>query len=217
MNTLRSLQKDSHLEQWAKSLFGVGVFLFCLATFKLALGASTYTFNLTVNAGTLSVDVVDASGVSVASPAVTFASVTTGFTVATSTGTLGTSSEKIRVSNPTQTATWSLTFAPTGTQALWFANGNTFGYKSADHSTGTMDVDPSTGTLAGVSGCSTSNVSLGSAGYFSPTSQSRTLASASSGAATFCQWDLTGVTIKQEVPSSQSSGSYQIGMTVTVS
>lgn len=217
MESLQVLKRDAFFEYLARYLLVIGVILAAFAAFNVAFGSSTSTFSQTIAAGTLSVDIVDANGTTVSSPSVSFPSYTSSFSVGTSTATFGTSSERVRVSNPTATAVWSLSFAPTGTQAIWYSGASNYGYKSADHSTGTMKVDPSVGTLAGVNSCATTNVSLGSATYFSPTTQSITLASAASGAATFCQWDLTGVSVKQEIPASQSSGTYNLGMTVTVS
>ena len=214
--SFKQLQK---VEKIAENILVLGIILVGLAVFGSVWAASTSTFSQSITAGTLSVDIVDAAGDSVGSPSVSFPSYSFSYAVGTSTATFGTASEKMRVSNPTLTDTWSLSFAPTGTQAIWYktTGGASYTYKDADHLTGTMEVDPNAGTVTGVNGCSTSNISKGSATYFSPSTESVTLLTASAGAQTSCQWDFTGVTIDQEIPASQEAGTYQLGMTLTAS
>lgn len=209
--------KPKIIKNLAENLIFLGIAFLFLGSVSVVWAASTSTFSQTITVGTLSVDIVDANGSSVGSPSVSFPSYSFSYDVGTSTATFGAASQKVRVSNPTLTDTWSLTIAPTTTQGVWYTAASTYGYKSHDHTTGTMQVDPSIGTLSGVSGCSTSNVSKGSESYFSPTLESVTLLTASAGAATSCRWDFTGVEINQEIPAGQAAGSYQIGMTVTVS
>lgn len=201
---------------------------FYLSAF-IVTAASNTTLSQTISAGTLSVDIVDANGTTVGSPSVTFGGMSFSFSSATTTGTFGTSSEKVRLANPTGTATWSVTLAATsGATATWSDGGtNTMDFNdpaysedAADTDTkgGRLAVDPSGGTIAGVSGCSTSNVSLGSSSAFNEgVTNSVTLFSASASAATFCRWDLTGVGLTQSVPASQPGAVYTLGLTLTAS
>ena len=189
--------------------------------------SSDPTFNQTINAGSLSVDIVDGSGNTVGSPSVTFGAVDYSFDNQDGTGTLGTASEKIRTYNPTSTETWTVNIAGSATTALWTSGGNTYdfndgsGYSDgadSDSKGGQMTVDPSGGTLAGVSGCSTSNVSKGASDAFVEGSvNSIDLMSASAGAATFCRWDLTGVSLTQGIPGGTPAGAYSLDMTLTIS
>ena len=58
---------------------GLLVGVFALTSAAGVYAASTSNFTLTVNPGTLTVDIVDAAYVSVASPSVTLGAVTAGF------------------------------------------------------------------------------------------------------------------------------------------
>ena len=193
-----------------------GLLLIGLGVFGFVWASSTSTFSQSISAGTLSVDIVNGSGASVGSPSVSFPSYSFSFDLGTSTATLGTGSEAIRVSNPTTNAAWTLTLAPTSTAGHWYSGTAEYDWKSNDHSGGAMQIDPTGGTIAGVGSCSESDVDKGSKTYFSSGTLSVTILS-STAAATSCRWDFTGVEIKQEIPASQPAGSYQIGMNVTVS
>lgn len=185
---------------------------------------------ITVTAGSLTVDIVDASGTAVASPSVTFSALNYAFESQTSTGTLGVSSQRIRVSNTTATATWTLTIAATsGATALWSAGTPRYDYNDAsgatdgsdsDSSGGRLTIDPSVGTVTAVSPCtSTAGITRGSSASYSETSpvvSSITLLSASSSASTSCTWDFTGVSLSQSIPASQATGTYTISLTLTV-
>jgi hypothetical protein len=170
-----------------------------------------------ITAGTLSVDIVDADGVSVASPSVAFESKAFSFDAQNATATLGVASEKIRLSNPTATATWSVSMAATdGVSAVWDTGTLDYPYNAASADDGRLSVNFTGGNIAGVDGCSTNNVSLGSpAFYLAGTTNSIDLMSASAGAAIGCRWDLTGVGLEQRIPASQAPGNYSINMTIT--
>lgn len=183
-----------------------------------------------VSSGSLSVDIVDGAGSPVASPSVTFSALNYSFSSQTSTGTLGTASEKIRVSNTTATATWTLTIAATsGATALWSAGTPKYDYNDAsgasdgsdtDSYGGQLTMNPSAGTVSAVSPCnSTADITKGSSNSFSETApvvSSITLLSAGASASTNCSWDFTGVSLSQAVPSSQTTGTYTISFTLTV-
>lgn len=193
-----------------------------------AYAATTPQLNQTISDGARSVDIVDAGGSPVASPTANFGALTFSFDTqdATSTG-IFTASQKIRVSNPTSTATWSVNIAGSAPTALWTAGGNTYDFNDSsgytdgadtDSKGGQMTIDPSGATIAGVSGCSTSNVTAGASDSFiETTNNSIDLFSGASGAATYCRWDLTGVNLTQKIPAGQPSGSYALSMTITVS
>jgi hypothetical protein len=200
--------------------------------FGVLVGTQAYannesTLNQTINDGTLAVDIVDSTGTTVASPSVAFGAKTFSFSTQDATATLGTNNERIRAYNPTSTATWTVSLAGSATTDLWtdgskyfdFNDGSGYTDGSDDDSYGgQLTVDPSTGTIAGVSGCSTTNVTKGSSNsYDEDTVDSIDLMSAASGAATYCRWDLTGVGLTQKIPSGQVSGNYSITMVLTIS
>lgn len=94
------------------------------------------------------------------------------------TGTLGTSSQKIRVDNATANPQWSATIAATGgTTALWSAGTPKYDFNDptanavdggdTDSYGGRLSLDPLSGTLTPQSGCSNTGVSKGSSNSFS--------------------------------------------------
>src|SRR3989338_11086117 len=88
------------------------------ATYVLA--SSTSNFQQTVNAGTLAVDIVDASYVTVGSPSVTMGAVTFAFTCQTATGSFGSASQVIYVSNPDAADNgWVVSLAGFATPGVW--------------------------------------------------------------------------------------------------
>lgn len=188
--------------------------------------ANTPQFNQTISEGAKSVDIVDAGDVTVASPAVAFSAANFSFNTQDTTGTLGAAAAKIRIANPTSTATWTVNLAASAPSAVWTAGGNTYDFNDtngytdgADTDTkgGQMVVNPAGGTLAGVSGCATTNVNKGTSDSFVEGSMdSIDLVSGAAGATTFCRWDLTGVALTQKVPAAQAAGSYSMNMTLTV-
>ena len=196
---------------------------------RFVSAANTTDFSQTINAGSLNVDIVDANGTTVGSPSVSLSSMTFSFDKATTTGTFGTASQKVRLSNPTGTATRSVTVAATsGATTVWTDGGsNTFDFNDpafaddggdTDTKGGRLAVDPSGGTIAGVNGCATTNVSAGSSSAFNEgVTNSITLFSASLGASTYCRWDLTGVSLSQSIPAQQAGATYTLNMTLTAS
>lgn len=189
--------------------------------------ANTPQFNQAISEGAKSVDVVDGSGNSVASPSVSFSAANFSFSTQDTTGTLGTASEKIRALNPTSGVTWTVNLAGNATTSTWTTGSQYYDFNDgsgytdggdADSYGGQMTVDPSGGTLAGVSGCATTNVTKGTSDSFAEgTTNSIDLMSAAAGASTFCRWDLTGVGLTQKMPAGQAAGSYSINMTLTIS
>lgn len=179
--------------------------------------SSSSTFNQSIT-GTLGVDIVDGSSVTVASPSVSFVSRSFSATTQTATGTFGTASEKIRVTNPSSTATWTMTMAATsGNTTLWSDGSNTMDFNGSA-SAGRLTVDASGGTLTGVGTTPTTNITKGSSTSFAQgTVDSVTLLTATGSATAPGQWDFTGVSMTQDIPALQATGNYSISMTLTVS
>lgn len=183
-----------------------------------ALASSQTQLSQTINTGTLSVDIVDGSGVTVGSPAVAFGAAPFSFTAQTGTGTLGTSTQKIRVSNATTTATWSMTMAATsGNTTLWSAGTPTMDF-NGNASAGRLTIDPSVGTITPTNSYTSTGLTKGSSTSFSQAvTDSVTLLTAGSSADKPGRWDFTGVDLTQDIPAAQTPGTYTINMTLTVS
>lgn len=166
--------------------------------------------------GSLSVDIVDASGITVASPASSFSGKTYNWGVQQSTATLGTASQKIRVNNATASGTWTLSIAATaGNTAVWTSGGNNYDFNSTS-AAGRLQINPGTAVITPQSGCATTGLSLQTANYFAQgTLDAINIIVASSGAQTSCYWDITGVGMTQDIPASQNVGNYSLAMTLT--
>lgn len=195
-----------------------------------AYAATTPTLNQTINAGAKSVDIVDGAGSPVASPSAAFGALSFSFNTQDATASnIFTASQKIRVSNPTSTATWTVSIAGSAANALWTDGGNTYDFNDTagytdggdtDTKGGQLTVDPSGATRVGVpdsTACPIANVTLGGSDSFTEGGvDSIDLLNGSASAPTFCRWDLTGVNLTQKIPAGQPSGSYAISMTVTI-
>ena len=170
----------------------------------------------------LSADIVNgAGGSSVSSPSATLGAVTKSFVCQTATGTLGVSTQQMQVSNYLSTFAWTLSLAATSGQTATWSNGTqTYAFNNSAGSgctSGQLTINPSGGTLAASSGCTNTGVSLGaSTAFVSGTTNSITIASASTSASNNCYWDITGVGLSQAIPALQANGSYSINMTLTI-
>ncbi|MBP9758342.1 hypothetical protein KBD45_01495 [Candidatus Dojkabacteria bacterium] len=202
------------------------------ATYVFA--AATSSFTQTINPGTLAVDIVDASYVTVSSPSVAMSAVNVAFTCQTSTGTFGTNTERIYVSNPDAADNgWVVSLAGSAPTAVWDSAGTDFDFNDpnasgctdgagdADSLGGQMTVDPSVGTLTVgqcTGGCTTTNVTTGTSGAFSQgTVDSITVLTGAAGSSDVGDWKLTDVAISQKIPSGQPAGSdYDISLTLSV-
>jgi len=191
---------------------------------------SAYTTKIcaTATAGSLTADIVDAGGTLVGSPTVAMTATPLGFGCQSSTGTLGISSQKIRVTNTTGNAPWTLSIAGSATTALWTQGGSTFDFNDAtsagcsdggdtDTKAGQMRPNPAGATITPQNGCSNTGLSLGGGGGFSEGSiDSVTLLSANGSAPTNCYWDLTGVALTQTIPAEQNSLTYSMNYVITI-
>ena len=170
-----------------------------------------------IASGVLSVDIVDGSDQSVTSPSVSFTASPFTWTDTQTTATLGTSTEKIKVSNYTGTAAWTLSIAATdGVSALWDNGTEAYNYNGTQ-SQGRLYVNPTTATITPGGSCSNTGLTLQSASYFvSGSIDSINLIVASGSAETSCDWYLTGVSLTQDIPARQTPGDYSLEMTLTV-
>lgn len=186
--------------------------------------SATPNLTQTINAGTLSTNIYQTDDATpVASPAVAFSAKNAAFTCQTSTGTLGDTNNKVNVTNlASGINTWTLSIAATsGYTATWSDGTHTYKFNDATGTgctNGQLTVDPSVSTLTDdcSSSCNDTNVTKGSSTAFNhgTSTDSVTLMSDTSGTA----WEgyLTGISLSQKIPASQASGSYSLGMTITV-
>ncbi len=216
------------------TLFASVAFLVAMIS-GTAVAANNSTLNQTINAGTLSTNILDASRVAVGSPAVTMSAMNFSFSCqsggSSSSGTFGTNTERIYVDNPDGADNgWTLTLAATsGVTSKWTSGGNfvdfndptgsgcTDGADAGDSVGGQMTVDPSVSTLTTDCGtCVVTNVTKGSSAAFNQgTLDSITLLTAAAGSDDIWRGYLTGVDIKQTIPAESPAGSYNINLTLT--
>ena len=215
-----------------KLLLFVAVLILAVSDSGAIYAANNSTFNQTINAGALVTDIEDASRVTVASPSVTFTAKNFSFSclsgASASTGTFGTNTQRIYVTNPGGANNgWTLTLAATsGATALWgtaidFNDATTAGCTDGadvDTKGGQLTVDPSVGTLTADCGsCTTANVTKGSStAYVQGTTDSVTLLNAALASDDVWQGYLTGAAMSQTIPAETATGSYTLNMTLTV-
>lgn len=182
--------------------------------------------NLTqvINPGVLTTDIRDGSNVPVANPAFALGATTFSFGCQTTTGTLGTASQRIYVENPgAADSGWTTSIAATdGTSALWANSGatQTFDFNDPAGSgctAGQLSLDPSAGTVVigcDVGTCTTTGITKGSNAAFNGAT-AITLLNAAASSDNSGRWYFTGTGISQKIPAAQSVDSYSINLTVT--
>ena len=210
---------------------GVAVYFFVGEKYGGVRSATT-SLTQTINAGTLSVDIVDGSYAPVGTPSVAMSTETFSFSCGSSTGTLGTATEQIYVQNPDNAdGGWSLTIAASNPTDLWDSAGTDYDFNDpttsgcedggdADSFAGQMTIDASGGTLAvgNCSSCTTTNITKGSSSAFDEgTTDSITLLTAAAGSDDIGDWTLQGVSLSQTIPPEQpAAADYSLSLTVTV-
>lgn len=212
-----------------------GIFLtfaIILSGVGYAFGASNSNFSQTINPGSLSVDIVDDTYASVSSPQVAMADATFSFACQTTTGTFGTSTERIYVKNPDAADSgWTLSIAGSAPTAVWTGGAGSFDFNDAsgsgctdgadtDNYGGQMTINPAAGTLAtgACASCTVSNITKGSSNAFvEGTTNSITLLTAAADSSDIGDWLFTGVGISQKVPAEQPAGSnYVVNLTMSI-
>lgn len=201
----------------------------------VVLASATSSFTQVINPGTLSVDIVNASYASVESPSVALGAATFSFSCQTSTGTFGTNTERIYITNPDAADSgWAVSLAAASPTSTWVGTGSTFDFNDpttsgctdsgsdSDSVGGQMTVNPASSTLAvgNCASCSTSNVSLGSQSAFSevaPVVNSITILTGAANSDDIGDWRLTGVSISQKIPAEQKAASdYTLSLTLSI-
>ena len=198
-------------------------------TYVFASGTSNFT--QTINAGTLSLDIVDGSYASVSSPTMAMPAATFSFACQSKIGYFGTSTQQIYVSNPDAAANgWTVSLAASSTADVWASAGTPFDFNdptasgctdsadTGDTVGGQMTVDPSVGSIAqGPSANGTTGLSLGSSSAFEEGVTDTITILTSDGTTDIGDWTLQSVKITQTLPAEQPAASdYNIDMVLSI-
>lgn len=201
---------------------GLGALMVVAINAPLAFAALTDStnFSQSITSGSLSTFIGDNTGNVVASPSVNFSAANVSNEVQTSTGTLGTGSERIYVDNPgavTGANGWTVTLAATGgSSAAWTSGGNTYPFNGTTSADGQLTVNPAAGSITAVVGTST-GISLGSSSSFSGgTNTPITLINASSTADDVNRIYVQGIGLSQTIPAGAPAGVYTLDFTQTL-
>ena len=202
------------LRRKISALVAVAVFTAAVAVPSVSHAALNANLSQVINAGTLSVDFVNGSNVSVASPSIAFNAVDFSFSCQDGTATLGTASQKLQVKNPKKAGVKVDLNAVTPGTGEW-SDGGTESYNYND----------ATG-----SGCTNGQLTVGSSPTFTKTAGAgsptyTTPGGAFTGTASVTllnntgnvayNADLTGYTLTQKIPAEQTDASYSLPMVVS--
>ena len=204
-----------------------------LSMATVSYAANNTNVTQTISSGTLVTDIRDASRVTVASPTFAMAGTTFSFNCQTTTGTIGSDSQRLYVDNPgAANAGYTLTLAATaGATGLWNNAGSTQSFDFNDPTTagctdgadadakgGQLTVNPAASTLiADCSSCTITGITKGASSAFSQgVTDSATLLTAAAGSDDVGRWYLTGIGLSQTIPGEQPNDSYTINLTATV-
>lgn len=214
----------------------VSMFIFALVmggTATYVYASNTSNFTQTIGVGSLSVDIVDASYVTVASPTIAMGAYTFNFACTASTGTFGTATEQIYVQNPDAAdGGWDVTLAASATSAVWTSAGTDYdfndptssgctdGADAGDAVGGQMTVDASAATLdvGQCATCTTTSVTRGSSDAFDEgVTDDITILSGAIGSDDIGDWTLETISISQTIPAEQpAAADYDIDMVLSI-
>ena len=197
------------------------------------LASSTSNFTQTINPGSLAVDIVDASYVTVGSPTMAMSAATFSFTCQTITGSFGTTSQQIYVKNPDAADSgWVVSLAAQAAANIWDSVGPDFdfndptgtgctdGADAGDTVGGQMTVDPSGATMATstCASCVTTDITKGSSAAFNEgVTNTITILTGAAASNDIGDWTLQGVSISQKIQAEQPAASdYDINMVLTI-
>lgn len=211
-NTINNVKNAQPLI--ALGLFAMGLVLLTAPAAHAALTADS-ELTQTIDAGTLSTDIRNASNGVVTGASFGMSDVPISNSQQTSTGIFGSNSQRISVDNPGGADNgWVLALAASSPSDTWTSGSDTYAYDGAP-SAGQLTVDPSEGTITPVVGGDT-GVTTGSPAAAFSSGSSITLMTASGASADIWNGYLTGVSLSQIIPASTPAGSYSIDMTQTL-
>ncbi len=202
------------LRKKLSAIIAVATFMAAVAVPTAAHAALNANLSQVINPGTLSVDFVNASNVTIASPAVSFGAVSFSFACQPGTATLATASQKLQVKNPKKAGVLVDINAVVPASAVW-SDGGTNSYKYNDATgagctNGQLAVG-SDATLVKTVGAN-APVYTTPGGAFTGTSAVTLLNNTSS---TAYNADITGYTLTQQIPAEQTNGTYSLPMVVS--
>lgn len=191
-----------------------------------ATGWAFSFFKFLQSTSALGIDIVNANNITVANPKVTFPTKTFSFANITSATKLGTSAEKIQITAGQSTA-WAVSIAASGGPTTGWSNGSGIKYDYND--TGAMDsitdtdtlggkltINPSTAVITALEGCTNTGLSLGKSSVFLEDKTNSITLISSTGSASACRWDLTGISMSQIIPSNVIAGIYTLNLTISI-
>ncbi len=212
--------------------FAVALVLLLAGATVSIFAADTSNFTQTINAGTLAVDITNSSYVTVGSPTVAMNAATFSFGCQTVTGTFGTASEQIYITNPDAADNgWTVSVAASATTAVWDSAGTDFDFNDpttsgcadggdADSLAGQLTINPAAGsvTAAQCDSCNTTGVTLGTSSAFNQgTTDSITVATGASESSDIGDWYIRGVSLSQTIPAEQpAAADYDINMVLSI-
>jgi hypothetical protein len=210
------------------------LFAFVLAAVPAATFAANSTLNQTINPGVLATGILDDSRNPVGTPAVAMSAKNFSFEcqngVDSSTGTLGTNTERLYVSNADAADNgFTLALAATdGATATWSNGGaETIDFNDSasagctdgadgDTAAGQLTVDPAGTLTTDCAACTTTGTSTGTLAAFSQgTTDSVTLLNAGATSDDVWRGYLTGVNLSQAIPAETQADSYTLNLTLT--
>lgn len=193
-------------------LAALAVIMAAVAVPSAAHAALNTDLSQVINAGTLSVDFVDGSNQSIASPSVSFGAVNFSFACQPATATLGTASQKLQVKNPKKAGVSIDLNAATPATDEWTSGSDTYKYNDAAGSGCTNgQLAVSGGSFAKTIGAN-APVYTTPGGAFTGTSPVTLFDNTSN---TAYEGNLTGYTLTQQIPAEQTDGTYSLPMIVT--
>ena len=215
--------------------YALAIALLFSVTAASVYASSTSNFTLTINAGTLSIDIVDttSSYASVGSPTVAFGAVSVPLVCpgTNATGTLGTATQSIYIQNPDAADNgWTASIAASATTAVWDSTGTDFDFNDpsgsgctdgadTDSVSGQLTVNPSVASIGeGQYSEVDTGVSLGSSSAFNEgTTDSITIVSATAGSVDVGDWTVQGVSLSNTIPAGQpAAADYDINMVLSI-
>ncbi len=164
-----------------------------------------------INAGTLSVDIVDNLGAPVGSPSVAFPAKSFSFSCQPSVATFGTATQKIKVANPVAGGVSVSLNAVTPATDEWSDGSDTYNYNDA------TGAGCTNGQLAVSGGTFTKTAGVGSPTYTTPggafTGVTPVTLLNNTGTVRY-EAELTAYTLTQQIPAEQPEGAYSLPMNV---
>lgn len=173
-----------------------------------------------IQAGTLTYDIVDATGTAIANPTLAFPSTTFSFSCQTKAQTFGTASQKIKVSNPVLSGVKVDINATDPVAGKWADNTKSYKYNdpagtTAGCTAGQMTVSGGTFTKTAGANDPTYTMPVGAFVYDTGNSTTPAVTLMNNTSTTAWEGELTGYSFSQKIPAEQADGNYTINMTLS--